>query len=475
MKMQDTYNFNKLAFAWLKNGIWALALAGLYSIILVTLRIPIFSSFITDKSAFKQALIIHVNLSVLVWLISIVCVILSYGRNSQWLGIFLQKISFGGMILMAISPLIGESNPIINNYVPILENVWFIIGLGLFGAATIIFTILQLFYGIGDFLDKKSLMPLFVITKISLSILYIASWAGFILSQMELANAAAFVPMHLDYYYELLFWSGGHILQFVYTQAVIFVWLVLAELWLQKKLVFYKFYQLMLVLNTLAALTAFYGHFAYPIYSFEFKEYFTNHMRYAGGLAPTLICIGLIAEKILTPKPIAANNTSFAGIALCSSLALFFSGGLIGILISGINVSIPAHYHGSIVGISIAFLGFAYVFCLREQIYPIASSAASIFLEPASLPRLPHSSRNIRLIKIQLIVLSFGQLLHISGLALAGGYGVLRKTPNADLPIMAKFYMSLMGAGGLIAIIGGLMFVFICAKMLNSLQKVKIQ
>ena len=72
---------NKSAINWLKNGIWALAFAGLYSIVLVILRTPQLSQIFTDKSAFKSSLIIHVNLSVLVWLLSITCIIWSYGSK----------------------------------------------------------------------------------------------------------------------------------------------------------------------------------------------------------------------------------------------------------------------------------------------------------------------------------------------------------------------------------------------------------
>ena len=48
---------NKLAISWLKNGIWALALAGFYSIVLVILRTPQLSQIISDKSVFKSSLV----------------------------------------------------------------------------------------------------------------------------------------------------------------------------------------------------------------------------------------------------------------------------------------------------------------------------------------------------------------------------------------------------------------------------------
>ena len=58
----------------------------------------------------------------------------------------------------------------------------------------------------------------------------------------------------------------------------------------------------------------------------------------------------------------------------------------------------------------------------------------------------------------------------LAGLALAGGYGVLRKTPGGDIALSAKIYMGMVGGGGLVAIIGGLMFVYICVKNLYLLK-----
>ena len=60
---------NSLTNSWLKLGILSLGFAGLYSIILVVLRTPQLSSFFPNPHIFKSALIIHVNLSVLIWLL----------------------------------------------------------------------------------------------------------------------------------------------------------------------------------------------------------------------------------------------------------------------------------------------------------------------------------------------------------------------------------------------------------------------
>ena len=158
-----------------------------------------------------------------------------------------------------------------------------------------------------------------------------------------------------------------------------------------------------------------------------------------------------------------------------ASVLVFFAGGLIGVLISGINLSIPAHYHGSIVGISIAFLGFAYIFCFHDSVtIPAQTLSRKLFtFSPSPKQSIVGGNSLFSYSKwpnIQLVIITFGQLLHIAGLALAGGYGILRKNPDGEIALAAKFYMGMLGGGGLIAIIGGLMFVYICVKRLYVLQ-----
>lgn len=131
--------------------------------------------------------------------------------------------------------------------------------------------------------------------------------------------------------------------------------------------------------------------------------------------------------------------------------------------ISGINVVIPPHYHGSIVGISIACMGYCY-----QSFIPRLDRG---ILEHNLRYKIPRSSRGMTLITAHgvtmtttLYLLTFGQILHILGFAFAGCYGVMRKDPNTVMPLSAKLLMGMMCGGGLIAIVGGLMFVYICGK-----------
>jgi heme/copper-type cytochrome/quinol oxidase subunit 1 len=126
--------------------------------------------------------------------------------------------------------------------------------------------------------------------------------------------------------------------------------------------------------------------------------------------------------------------------ALAASLLLFAVGGALGMAISGLNTVIPAHYHGSIVGVTLALMGLTYHL----------------------LPRLGFAPPPPRLAAWQPWVYATGQLLHVGGLAVSGAMGIQRKTAGAAQgldTLGAKAAMGVMGLGGLLAVIGGILFV----------------
>jgi cytochrome c oxidase subunit I len=101
-----------------------------------------------------------------------------------------------------------------------------------------------------------------------------------------------------------------------------------------------------------------------------------------------------------------------------------------------------AHYHGCIVGVTLALMGLVY----------------------RLLPQLGCRAPEGRLATLQPTLYGAGQLLHIVGLVWSGGYGVQRKVAGAEQVLRSGAEiagMGLMGLGGLIAIIGGLLFVVV--------------
>jgi len=87
------------------------------------------------------------------------------------------------------------------------------------------------------------------------------------------------------------------------------------------------------------------------------------------------------------------------------------------------------------------------------------------------LPQLGYRTPVGRLPTWQPTLYGGGQMLHIIGLVWSGGYGVQRKVAGAEQVLRTPSEiagMGLMGLGGLIAIIGGLLFVVVVWQSLRG-------
>ena len=171
-------------------------------------------------------------------------------------------------------------------------------------------------------------------------------------------------------------------------------------------------------------------------------------MRLGGGVSIVPIGLAVVVGLLRATRSREPGHGALRA-ALVASMILFAAGGVIGIFISGNNVKVPAHYHGCIVGVTLALMGLVYLL----------------------LPKLGYGTPQGRLARWQPIIYGSGQLMHIIGLVWSGGYGVQRKVAGAEQVLHSKAEiagMGLMGLGGLIAIIGGLMFVVVVWKSLRG-------
>ena len=87
------------------------------------------------------------------------------------------------------------------------------------------------------------------------------------------------------------------------------------------------------------------------------------------------------------------------------------------------------------------------------------------------LPRLGYAEPPSRLATLQPWLYGGGQLLHIVGLVWSGGYGVQRKVAGSEQVLRSTAEvagMGLMGLGGLLAIIGGLLFVVVVLRCVRT-------
>jgi len=432
---------------WLIIGVVSLAIAGLFSLVLVIARTPSLNKLPLFAALFHQALVVHVDLSVLLWFLSIACLLWSRGVAHAKPPIpYLEEsalVSFAlGMVAIAVSPLHHDALPLMSNYIPVLMSPVFFTGLGLVFAGVLLMLV-RFFAGVVWVSD----LPL--AEKYGVFAGAFIAWialAAFVWSFMKMP--AGLEPRE---YFELVFWGGGHVLQFLHTQMLMVCWLMLvAALW--PKVLFNRW--LLKVVFSVGLAVSFLTPFAFVLYdidSFEYRNFFTQAMIIAGGIAPALLSLFILPHLWwgrISRKGVQRALWS----ALLMSVFVFLYGGWLGNLIREQNVVIPAHYHGSIVGVTLGFMGIAYLL----------------------LPKLGYRDVSAwRMAYWQPFVYGGGQMLHISGLAWSGGYGVLRKTPGGvdDLALNVKIAMGFMGLGGVIAIAGGFMFVIVMWKALRAVPR----
>jgi cytochrome c oxidase subunit 1 len=416
--------------------------AGLFSLLLVLSRTPVVQEWLPLIDFFRIALVVHVDLSVLIWLLSMAGVLwaLSTDRDlPNW-----DRISFwlaaSGTAIVIISPFIGAGDPLMNNYVPVLRHPVFYTGLVLFAAGVLshLLRSAMTFTGLTTHLDGAAALQ--VGTKLA-AITAAVAIGAFIASWLSIP-----ADMQGQAYFEFLFWGGGHVLQFTHTLLMMVVWVLLASnsscnVSLTPRLMLTYF-----LLMTLPVITVPFLYLAHDVVSPGHRLAFTELMKY-GGLSSIPLGLAIVVSLWKASKPVGEGR--YLRSALLSSIALFTVGGILGFMIAGLDIVIPAHYHGSTVAVTIAFMGLSY------------------FL----LPRLGFAKPSPRMAFWQPIIYSGGQLLHITGLAWSGGYGVQRKTAGLaqGLDRFSEVAgMALMGLGGLISVIGGLLFLVIAYKMIRA-------
>lgn len=431
-----------LAIAWLSLGMVALLASGLFSILLVLSRTPQLQTLFPVADFFRVALVVHVDLSVLVWFLAFGGALWTLGgtlrlQSVAWLALGLSAL---GTFTMCVAPFVGQATPIMSNYVPVLDGPVFLGGLLLFGGGIVVLCLRSMLAAppIGSHITGDGAL------RFGLNAAMVAS----AVAAIAFAWSWFEVPRTLDsrIYYEVLFWGGGHVLQFAYTLLMLVCWIWLgsavgAQLPLSPRIVTLLF-AIVLISVFLTPIT----YLAYSVLSVEHHTMQTLLMRFGGGLVIPPIALAvvwsLLSVRVTDPRLLPLRTS------LIASLVLFSAGGIIGFLISGSNVKIPAHYHGCIVGITLAMMGVVYHL----------------------LPRLGFSAPRSRAAAWQPYIYGIGQLMHIIGLVWSGGYGVQRKVAGTDQVLRTTqetMGMGLMGLGGLIAIVGGIMFVVIVIRALR--------
>lgn len=433
----------KLAAGWLKLGIASLVGAGLFAILLVLSRTPYIQDIFPWVDFFHTALVVHVDLSVLLWFMAFAGVLWSLNSSSRFASIGWVALAMAavGATVIVLSPFIAVGKPLMSNYVPVIQSTFFFTGLMIFAVGIAVLVLRSLVTApSGDMWQggEGSIRLGFYAASISTVVALIAfGWSYGIIPRDVFESTQ---------YYDLLFWGGGHVLQFTYSLLMLAGWLWLADACGAKLPLTPRVASMLLILGLLPV---FYAPVIYLTLGGDMGSYtdqFTKLMKVGGAFAPAPLGLAVLYGMGMVKNMPAAAKPQRA--ALLSSVVLFAIGAGISLLIENSNTIITAHYHGTGGAISLAFMGL------------------TIHL----LPRLGYRMPDPKWATLMSYIYGAGQLLHIIGLLWSGGYGVQRKVAGAAQGLHGFAQtagMGLMGLGGLIAVVGGITFLVVVFKSMR--------
>jgi hypothetical protein len=428
------------AMRWFTLAVASLAVAGLFALVLVVGRTPLVDSLLSNDPDFaRRSLVVHVNLAMGVWFFATVaglfCLLPGVRRiRTAPLAVTLAAL---GCLCFAIPTFLKSATPILSDYVPALHHWLFLLGLIIFAAGTVL-----------NFIDPRILPAIPSRNEIPAEAQHGLRAAGITFLIAMLTISAAYISqragMNPFAWFERLFWGGGHILQIVNVMGLLVAWLILlreiARRTTVPRLLATAMF-LLLLLPSLAGPWLVLGGFS--------PAAFTRMMQYGLFPAATIVMIyGFVALWRQRSVLRAGTLKSPAFVGLVTSAAMTIVGFSLGAMITVSNTLIPAHYHANIGAVTVAYM------------------TVLLVLLPRRAGKLPWP----RLATWQPLIYGAGQLTFAIGLAIAGGIGqAARKTYGADQhlhTLSAKAGLMLAGAGGLVAMIGGALFIAMATSML---------
>src|SRR5271154_2851088 len=430
-----------VGWAWLAVG--ALAVAGVFALLLALSRIPSMEKTpFWPIDFFYKGLVIHVVFSLVIWLQGVFAFLVSVATlklaGDDVRAARLGRIGQGAVLLafpfLFVPAFLEATQPELINYIPIILHPAYDFGL-LALALGMLAPVVRLLVNLPG--RVSSAPPLAVAMALG-GFVYLLALICFGVATTLLAHAGELASR------EELFWGGGHVLQFVYAALMVTNWSLLARMSLGEEAVDSRVFLVSVGLIALIAIAApaFYAIFA-P---------FSDHQREAfrflqfGIAAPTLIFAVSLATRVLrAPSPWPWRDPAF--FALATSLALFALGGVMGFLIDGSDTRTPAHYHAVIPAVSVSSAAMLLTYGLKER------------GKPPAPPRLT---------RVLIGLYGGGQFVASIAMFVAGGYGALRKPPSGagTLDTVAAAGMAVHGIASIFTILGGATFVIVAIRAL---------
>lgn len=419
----------RILTGWLFLAIGSLAAAGALALLLAALRTPGLQDWLPWpwQAFFRKALVAHVVFAFVVWFLAMLGGLAASTLPGAWSSRAGLVLAAAGAGLLLVTVLADLGEPSLNNYVPVLIHPLFYAGLGVL-ALGIALPVSHLLirppaWGGALALGVGAAGALFLLALAAIALAWLRRPPGTVLAD----------------YNEILFWGGGHLLQFVNTALLLTAWQVLGEKAFGRAPLGPWMWKAALALLVLGGLPgpAFYG--AYAPGSESLRGAFTA--LYALGLPwGPLLALGALARAVRRgPRP--WGSPEFLGLIL--SAAAFILGGAMGMFADGADTRTPAHYHMEIGAVNLAFMGLFAAMLLPAVGRPLSGNWAA---------------------RLQFWLYFGGQSLFALGLFAAGVEGVARKVAGAEQGLDSAVKLAAMaatGLGGLAAVAGGVLFVWL--------------
>lgn len=431
----------KIIYGWLLLALFSLVFAGVFALLVAFARTPVIEDMLPlGKDYIYVALVGHVVLAVVIWFLAFEGFLWAYtssvymGRPvfSPVLGWTSLSLSSSGVALVVVSSVFALGQPELANYVPVLLTPVFYSGLVLFSSGIFLNLVNTFFTLMEARASGAGKLPTVTVGMAASGFAVFIAFVCFAFSgYFQLSTGKAYLD------FERLFWGGGHILQFANTMAMVTVWFYLARITSGKEPLGGGPARALYGLYLLFILPAPFIYFIYDTSAQAYKDSFTALMQWGLGPSTALFMLAVIALIVRGGKA-PLGRPGFSSLIL--SMAIFSIGGVIAVMIRGVNTIIPAHYHSVIGAVTIAFMGLFY------ELMPV-------FKRDIWSPRLS---------RVQPYLYFSGILLFSAGLFIAGSHGVARKTYGEaqNLNNVWKLLgMSVMGIGGIVSIAGGITFV----------------
>lgn len=435
---------------WVSLPLVALALAGLLALLLAASRVPGAEHVLTwtGDSFFQKGLVAHVTFAFVIWYMGVhgaLTVLMTAqmhgGRAPPGLfSVVIGRIGLYGAavsLVLLLAPVLADlGEPSLNNYIPVLDHPVYYTGLGLL-AACVALPVIRLLVMLAR--ERKADAAVFAVAAAGLI---------YLLALVCIIAAWATIPPNVGRQgaNEYLMWGGGHVLQFANTALMLVAFYLIARAALGETPLPSAWLKIMMLILVAGAAAGPLLYLTHEPGGATQRDLFTRLYWYALPL-PTLVVLGSVVHLLVRRWRDAMSGPPEIR-AVGIALFLFAFGGVIGFFEGSVDTRTPSHYHAMLIAVSLAFMALYF----------------ALFL-----PLLGRRTKRRKLRTAMYFLLGGGQFLHSLGLYLAGLEGVLRKTSGAaqglDSPWKIAF-MSLMGVGGLIAVTGGIIFIFLAGRML---------